>query len=94
MNPLTWLMTGAIRGYQRWISPALPPRCRYYPSCSQYALEAYRTHGFFKGFLLSGWRILRCNPWSKGGVDHIPQRGQWRAPEWVPPPDWVGHDLD
>lgn len=94
MNPLTWAVTTLIKGYQRWISPAFAPRCRYYPSCSQYALEAYQRHGLVKGFLLSTWRILRCNPWSLGGVDHVPPKGQWRAPEWIPPDDWVGHDIE
>lgn len=88
--PLRWL----IRGYQRWISPLFPPQCRYVPSCSQYALEALGTHGLWKGSLLSGWRVLRCNPWSRGGVDHVPLKGQWKGPEWVPPADWVGHDIE
>ena len=93
INPLAGAAKLLIRGYQRWISPALGPRCRYYPSCSQYALEAVGRHGFWKGTLLGTWRVLRCNPWSKGGVDHIPEQGKWRAPEWVPPDDWAGYDL-
>lgn len=93
-NPLTWVVTQMIEGYQRWISPAFPRRCRYYPTCSQYALDAFRVHGFVKGFLLGSWRVLRCNPWSLGGVDHVPPKGGWRAPEWVPPDDWVGHDIE
>jgi len=44
--------------------------CKYHPSCSQYALEAYREFGFFKGTVLAAWRLLRCNPWSRGGVDY------------------------
>ena len=58
-----------IRGYQLAISPLFGPRCRFYPSCSQYALDAFRIHGLFKGAAFAGWRILRCNPWSHGGVD-------------------------
>ena len=46
-----------------------PGTCKYYPSCSQYAIDALRAHGLFKGSLLSAWRLLRCNPWSHGGVD-------------------------
>jgi len=61
-----------IRVYQKFISPLFPPRCRYYPTCSNYALSAYKKHGFFKGTVLSVWRILRCNPWSRGGVDYVP----------------------
>src|SRR5512132_2614902 len=45
-------------------------QCKYHPSCSQYALDAYREFGFFKGTVLAGWRLLRCNPWSRGGVDY------------------------
>lgn len=71
-------MTVCVQAYQRWISPAIPARCRYYPSCSSYAVEALGTHGALKGLVLAAWRILRCNPWSRGGVDHVPDRGQWR----------------
>lgn len=68
------LMRLLIKFYKRFISPLFPPRCKYYPSCSQYALDAYEKHGFFKGTLLAVWRILRCNPWSLGGVDYVPER--------------------
>ena len=54
----------------RWtVSPLLGNRCKYHPSCSQYALDALREFGFFKGSVLAGWRLLRCNPWSHGGFD-------------------------
>jgi putative membrane protein insertion efficiency factor len=59
-----------IRLYQRLISPALPARCKYHPSCSQYAVGAIRQHGVLKGSLKACWRLLRCNPWSHGGVDY------------------------
>lgn len=75
--PLQRLLLLLIRGYQRFISPALPPSCRYHPSCSAYAVEALSIHGVGKAFLLSLWRLLRCNPWSKGGLDPVPQRGSW-----------------
>jgi uncharacterized protein len=52
------------------ISPLLGNRCKYYPSCSQYAVDALREYGLLKGSVLAGWRLLRCNPWSHGGVDH------------------------
>lgn len=61
-----------IRGYQVAISPLFPPTCRFYPSCSEYALEAVKIHGAYKGAWLSAWRICRCNPWNKGGVDLVP----------------------
>ncbi len=61
-----------IRFYQIAISPYFPPSCRYTPSCSQYGLEAFQKHGFFRGFLLTVRRIGRCHPWSKGGYDPVP----------------------
>jgi putative membrane protein insertion efficiency factor len=60
-----------IKFYQKWISPGLAPRCKYYPSCSQYAVDAISIHGI-KGVFMAGWRLLRCNPWSHGGVDYVP----------------------
>jgi len=61
-----------IRGYQLYISPMRPPTCRYYPSCSQYAVIAITRHGAIRGTGLAAWRLLRCNPWSAGGVDDVP----------------------
>jgi putative membrane protein insertion efficiency factor len=61
-----------IRGYQLAISPLLGPRCRFYPSCSEYALEALAVHGVFKGLRLTLTRILRCHPWHSGGLDPVP----------------------
>jgi putative membrane protein insertion efficiency factor len=59
-----------VRGYQRLLSPLLPARCKYHPSCSQYALDAFREYGLARGLVLAAWRLLRCNPWSHGGVDY------------------------
>jgi uncharacterized protein len=61
--------TAPVRFYQRAISPALPKRCKYHPSCSQYAVDAIRRYGILRGLVLTAWRLLRCNPWSHGGVD-------------------------
>ncbi len=61
-----------IRAYQIVLSPLLPPSCRFYPSCSQYGYEAFEKYGIFKGAWLTAWRILRCNPWTKGGLDPVP----------------------
>ncbi|WP_128773462.1 membrane protein insertion efficiency factor YidD [Actinomyces oricola] len=69
-----------VRFYQRFISPLLPRSCRYYPSCSQYAVQAIQVHGVLKGGVLALWRLLRCNPMTGGGVDHVPEPGQWRYP--------------
>ncbi|NDA81873.1 MAG: membrane protein insertion efficiency factor YidD [Actinobacteria bacterium] len=60
-----------INFYQKFVSPAFAPRCKYYPSCSQYTLDALRGFGI-QGALLGLWRLLRCNPFSHGGVDYIP----------------------
>ena len=59
--------------YKRLISPLKPRCCRYYPSCSTYALEAVRLHGVIKRGILAVWRILRCNPYSRGGIDYVPK---------------------
>ena len=67
-----------IRGYQLLLSPMLGARCRFYPSCSHYGLTAIRTHGAIKGSALTGWRLLRCNPWNLGGIDPVPPAGSWR----------------
>ena len=74
---LAWALILPIKAYQRVISPLTPPTCRYYPSCSAYAVTAIQAHGAGKGFLLGTWRVLRCNPWSKGGLDPVPERGHW-----------------
>jgi uncharacterized protein len=68
------LLSGLVILYRYTIGVMIPPRCRYYPSCSQYALEALKGHGAFKGAVLAGWRILRCNPFSLGGLDSVPDR--------------------
>ncbi|MDO4242788.1 MAG: membrane protein insertion efficiency factor YidD [Actinomyces sp.] len=67
-----------LRLYQRNISPAFGRRCRYYPTCSDYAGQALTVHGVLKGGLLATWRLLRCNPLTPGGVDHVPDPGRWR----------------
>ncbi len=71
---MKWLLIGLVRAYQLLLSPLLGPTCRYYPSCSAYAVEALRVHGAVKGTWLAGRRLLRCHPWSPGGVDHVPPR--------------------
>ena len=67
---------GLIRGYQLVISPMSGPSCKYYPSCSHYGMEAVRVHGAVIGGAMAVWRILRCNPFSNGGVDDVPARGE------------------
>jgi putative membrane protein insertion efficiency factor len=60
-----------IRLYQRVLSPLVGSRCKYYPSCSEYAAQAVTRFGILRGLVLAGWRLLRCNPWSHGGVDLV-----------------------
>ncbi len=72
LHGLGWLLIQPIRFYQRFISPLKPPMCRFTPTCSQYAIEAIRKHGPFKGLALAIWRILRCNPWGGSGYDPVP----------------------
>ncbi len=64
----------ALRAYKRWISPVLPPSCRYVPTCSEYAMEAVETRGVVCGSALALWRVLRCNPFARGGYDPVPQK--------------------
>lgn len=73
------VLLALIGAYRRWISPATPRRCRYEPSCSAYAAESVRRFGAARGFLLASWRVLRCNPFSHGGFDPVPERFTLRA---------------
>lgn len=66
------ILIAIVRGYKKHISPMLPPSCRFTPTCSEYAVEALQKHGAWKGSLLAIWRILRCNPFCKGGYDPVP----------------------
>lgn len=72
MNPATRLAVAAVRAYRRFVSPLKPPTCRFQPTCSAYALDAYRLHGFLRGSRLTLWRILRCQPFARGGWDPVP----------------------
>lgn len=76
MKYLTILL---VKLYKRFISPLFPPCCKYYPTCSTYALQAIERFGAFRGILLAIWRILRCNPWSMGGIDYVPEKFTFRT---------------
>jgi uncharacterized protein len=76
---LAAILIAPIRLYQRFISPAFAPRCRYYPTCSEYSVQAIRELGPIRGPILAGWRLLRCNPFSHGGVDEISDRRLFRG---------------
>jgi len=71
-DPVARLLVFVLRFYRRWISPALPPTCRFSPSCSAYAVEALTEHGAIRGSWLTLRRLLRCAPWHPGGVDPVP----------------------
>lgn len=78
--PFRMLLLGVIVGYQRFISPLFGPSCRMYPCCSEYGRQAIIRHGAAKGTVLTAARLVRCNPWHKGGIDEVPERGEWRSP--------------
>ena len=67
-----------VHAYRTIVSPLLGPRCKYHPTCSRYALDAIDEVGIVRGLILAVWRILRCNPWSHGGVDHVCDRRIFR----------------
>jgi uncharacterized protein len=84
LHPTTWggrFLTRLIVAYRRWLSPALPARCRFYPSCSAYALEAVALHGAVRGTGLALWRLLRCHPFHPGGYDPVPSKDATGAAE-------------
>ena len=78
MSAARTVAVAPVRFYQRFVSPAIPQRCKYHPSCSQYAVTAIRRYGILRGLVLAGWRLLRCNPWSHGGVDFVDDQKLYR----------------
>jgi len=79
MSGLRAVVIAPIRVYQRVLSPLLPPRCKYEPSCSRYAAQAVEEYGILRGLILAGWRLLRCNPWSHGGYDPVHEQRVFRS---------------
>ena len=67
---MRWPAIALVHLYRRTVGPLFGGRCKYHPSCSQYAIDALREYGLVRGAILAGWRLLRCNPWSHGGVDY------------------------
>ncbi len=76
---LRWLFVAPIRAYQVLLSPFIGQHCKYYPSCSEYAVQAVQRFGILRGLVLAGWRLLRCNPWSSGGYDPVEEQRLFRA---------------
>ncbi len=73
---IAWPLLFALRGYKRWLSPLLPPACRYLPTCSDYAQEAIQLHGPVRGTWMAGKRLCRCHPWGGHGFDPVPRPGR------------------
>jgi putative membrane protein insertion efficiency factor len=82
-----------IRLYQRLISPLLGPRCRYHPTCSAYAVDAIRSFGILRGLVLAAWRVVRCNPWSLGGIDRVEEQRLFRGRGARPSPPTSRHPI-
>ena len=78
MNAFAAVILAPVRLYRRLISPLLPARCKYHPSCSEYAVDAVRTYGVLRGSVLAAWRVLRCNPLSNGGIDPVERQRLFR----------------
>lgn len=86
-KPSWWLSVVLlpVRFYQHFLSGLLGQNCKYFPTCSSYAVQSLTRHGLLKGTVLAVWRLLRCNPWSLGGSDRVPAKGRWKPDPYVPP---------
>ena len=78
-------LTALIRLYQLGVSPLTRPRCKFHPTCSQYAVDALRRYGVARGLIIAAWRLLRCHPWSLGGVDYAESQRLFRRREAATP---------
>jgi putative membrane protein insertion efficiency factor len=90
LSPLRDTLLALLRAYRRWLSPLLGARCRFHPTCSQYASQALERHGSVRGLYLASTRLARCHPFSAGGPDPVPERftfAPWRAHATVPETD-------
>jgi putative membrane protein insertion efficiency factor len=81
VNAVRSFATLPIRLYQRLVSPLVGSRCKYYPSCSEYAAQAIGRFGILRGLVLAAWRLLRCNPWSHGGFDPVESQRLFKSPK-------------
>lgn len=96
---MKYLIISLIRLYQKFISPHTPAVCKYYPTCSCYSLTAVKRFGAVKGSALAVWRILRCNPWSMGGIDYVPDKFTFKVKKYdytrdFPDEDNINDDSD
>src|SRR5277367_1771808 len=92
LSPAGWLLVGLLTGYRRFVSPLLGPRCRFYPSCSAYALEAVQVHGALRGSWLAVCRLSRCHPFHAGGIDPVPGTDREQGSAAVAEPDVMRSD--
>jgi uncharacterized protein len=92
LSPAGWLLVGLLTVYRRFVSPLLGQRCRFYPSCSAYALEAVRVHGALRGSWLAVRRLSRCHPFHAGGIDFVPGTDREQGPATVADPDVMSSD--
>jgi uncharacterized protein len=92
LSPAGWLLVGLLTGYQRFVSPLLGPRCRFYPSCSAYALEAVQVHGALRGSWLAVRRLSRCHPFHAGGIDPVPGTDREQGSAAVAEPEVMSSD--
>lgn len=86
MTVVRRIATAPIRLYRRFLSPALPRRCKYEPTCSSYAEQAIHDYGILRGLVLAVWRLLRCNPWSHGGLDPVSDQRLFQKRPGAPTP--------
>ena len=75
----TYAVVGLVLAYRYTLGTLFPASCKYHPSCSRYGVEALKQYGLVRGSILTGWRLLRCNPWSRGGVDHVHDQTLFRS---------------
>ena len=93
---MKFILISLVKLYKKFISPLSAPKCKFYPSCSSYAIDALQKFGAIRGLALAVWRILRCNPWSLGGIDYVPERFTFKVKNVGdladPPDEWPYED--
>lgn len=93
---MKFILISLVKLYKKFISPLSAPKCKFYPSCSSYAIDALQKFGAIRGSALAAWRILRCNPWSLGGIDYVPERFTFKVKNVGdladPPDEWPYED--
>ncbi|MBQ3856642.1 MAG: membrane protein insertion efficiency factor YidD [Ruminococcus sp.] len=92
---MKFILISLVKLYKKFISPLSAPKCKFYPSCSSYAIDALQKFGAIRGSALAVWRILRCNPWSLGGIDYVPERFTFKVKnvgDLADPPDELPYE--